>query len=203
MKEIGDIDIDVQSKMDRTKYGTRAIQYVEEKQTIKPHASGYYIDDVPVDPVTGMSTVHFKEMEALGFIKVDLITNTVYDGFSSKQEVLDNLNKEPDWSRLLDKDFVQKLPHLKDHMELLEALKPQSIEDLADVLALIRPGKIHLIDDYIDNKSKTRKRLYSRPKKGYYIKKSHAVAYAHMIVCVMNSKETKRLITWRKDKKRG
>ena len=204
MKEIGDIDIDVQGSLDRTKYGTRAIQYIDEKQLIKPHASGYYLDDVPVDPETEMSTLNYKEMEALGFIKVDLITNTVYDKFKTKEDVLENLNKEPEWDKLLDEDFVAKLPHLKDHVELLQELQPQSIEDLADVLALIRPGKLHLVDAYIENKERTRKKLYARPKKGYYIKKSHAVAYAHMIVCVMNSREkTKRLISWRKDKKKA
>lgn len=200
MKKIGDIDIDVKPHMDRGKYGTRAIQYIENDMTLKPHPSGWYIDDVPVDPETGMSTMHFKDMEEAGFIKVDLISNTSYDLFKSKKEVLDSLNKEPDWSLLLDEGFVAKLPHVKDHVDLLRDVQPQSIMELADTLALIRPGKMHLIEDYLEDRERVRKRLYARPKKGYYIKKSHAVAYAHMIVCVMNRKDAKRLLKWKKDK---
>jgi hypothetical protein len=202
MKKIGDIDVDVKSHMDRTPYGTRAIQYLDKEQRLKPHPSGWYIDDVPVDPETGMSTLHYKDMEEAGFIKVDLISNTAYDQFKSKKEVLENLNKEPDWDLLLDKGFIEKLPHLPGHIDILRDIRPRSIMELADTLALIRPGKIHLIEDYLEDREKVRKRLYARPRKGYYIKKSHAVAYAHMIVCVMNRKDSKRLLNWKNSKRK-
>jgi len=186
---IGDIDIDVKSSTNKDSFGVRAIIVDSKNKKIIPHPSGYYIDDnIPIDYITGMSTVGYKDMEDRGFFKVDLLTNTSYDNFNSKQEVLDALDTEPDWTLLSNKKFVSTLPHLATNFELLQLIQPHSIIELSDFLALIRPAKIKFIDDYIENKDRVRKNLYKKPKSGYYIKKSHAVAYAHMIVCVMNNK---------------
>ena len=141
-----------------------------------------------------MAAIDYEEAEKLGYIKVDLLTNTAYNRFKSKEEVLEALKREPDWDMLLNPKVVEKLPHLAKWGEILEELCPRSIEDLADVLALIRPGKNSLIHDYKKNKTKVRKILYSKPKKGMYFKKSHAIAYAAMIVCVMNKLDGERLL---------
>lgn len=181
-----DIDIDVSSNTNKDDFGTRSIIYNEKTETITTHPSGYYLTKVPVDKVTGTCSIDYKDMELKGYKKVDLLTNNSYDKFTSKQDVLDHLHKEVPWEKFLDPEFVRQLPHISNHFDLVERVKPRSIDDLADILALIRPGKAHLVEDYIKDKDKTRRNLYKRPKTGAYFKKSHSYSYAHMIACVAN-----------------
>ena len=190
-----DIDIDVNSLCDKSKYGIRGMIYNVETERVNPHPSCYYIEDVPLDLLTGNAAIDYEYAEEKGFKKIDLLTNTSYDVFKNKEEILQCVDMEPKWDLLLEEDFVKKLPHISKHFDLIEKTKPKSVEDLADVLALIRPGKIHLIDDYINNKDLIRKELYKRPKKGAYFKKAHAISYAVMIVCIMN-KKTNSLFGW-------
>lgn len=179
-----DVDIDVSGKsINKDDYGVRAFVYKNE--SIVAHPSGYYIDPVPVDPLTGLCAFDSDYGEEAGFQKIDLLSNSSYDLFSSKEEVLECMSRTPQWELLQDEKFVAKLPHIAKHADLLIQTQPHSISDLADVLALIRPGKIHLTDAYIANKKRTRAKLYKRSK-GHYFKKAHAYSYAVMIVCVMN-----------------
>lgn len=193
-----DIDIDVASHTKKDEFGTRAIIYVPEKKDIKPHPSGYYIKDgMPVDGKTGMAAMDYKDAEAAGFIKVDLLTNTSYNTFESKEEVLEAVFTEPDWELLLDSEFVKTLPQLANHTEVVEEVAPKSIMELADTLALIRPGKRHLLEKYIQDKEKVRPNIYRQPiNGGYYYKKSHAVATAHQIVAIMNKKDVRNLVVF-------
>lgn len=195
-KAIGDIDIDVASRTNKSDYGVRAIIYDGERHRVKPHPSGFYVDsNIPVDGETGMAAIEYKESEELGFSKIDLLTNTSYDSFKSKQEILDAL-KSPDWKLLQDRPFVERLPQLGKHFELLEMIVPTSIQELADCLALIRPDKKHLIEKYIKNKERVRPNLYRKGKGGYMFKKAHAIAYAHQIVCIMNKRDVMGLLVY-------
>lgn len=196
---VGDIDVDVKSHTDKSKYGIRAMIYDSEKKQIRPHPSGYYINDnIPVDKESELASLDFKDAEERGFQKIDLLTNSSYDMFESKEEILESLNKEPDWSLLKDEKFVKTLPHIANHFELVSIIEPTSIQELADTLALMRPGKQHLIDSYLENPDRTRPNLYRKPKKGFRFKKSHAIAYACMIVCIMNKKDHRGLLIWTK-----
>jgi len=195
-KSIGDIDIDVASRTNKSVYGVRAIIYDDDKHRIKPHPSGYYVDtNIPVDNETGMAAIEYKNSEELGFSKIDLLTATAYDSFKTKQEVLDAL-KNPDWKLLEDRSYVEKLPQVGKHFDLVEKIKPQSIQELADVLALIRPDKKHLIDNYIANRGRVRPNIYRKGKGGYMFKKAHAIAYAHQIVCLMNKRDVMGLLVY-------
>jgi DNA polymerase III alpha subunit len=63
-------------------------------------------------------------------------------------------------------------------------MKPQSIEQLAAVLAIIRPAKRHLLGKKWDT---VMKEVWLKPTDdSYYFKKAHAIAYAHAIVVHMN-----------------
>lgn len=182
-----DIDIDVASNTNKEQFGVRAL--VVKNDQLVPHPCGYYIQDegVPVDPHTGLCAVDYQTMEEKEFHKIDLLSNRVYDVFSSKEEVLEKMNQEPDWDKFLDEQYVQKLPHIKDHFDVVKEVQPRSIDGLADVVSLIRPGKIHLFEAYLENPEKTRKNLYREPpNKKPYFKKSHAYAYAYMIVAYLN-----------------
>lgn len=182
-----DVDIDVQSRTNRELFGIRAIVYNEEQEKILTHPSGVYIHrDVPVDCMTGHAAIDYSRGDELGFYKVDILTNTSYDVFSSKEELLHFAHMQPDWGLLHKSSVVESLPHISKHAELVREISPTSIQELADCLALIRPAKIHLIDEYKSDKERTRRKLYQRPRSGIYFKKSHAVSYAVMIVAVMN-----------------
>jgi hypothetical protein len=193
---IPDVDIDVFTSIERERYGIRAIIYDSDNQRITPHPCGVYFPDcgIPIDKETDMASLDYKQAEDIGFMKVDLLSNTVYDGFVNKQEVLDALHADVDWSRFREYDFVKSLPQLSEHVELVMDIKPESIDDLADILALIRPAKRQFIDDYKVNKDEVRKKLYIKTGKGIMFKKSHAYAYAAMLICFINKKGSQHLI---------
>jgi hypothetical protein len=63
-------------------------------------------------------------------------------------------------------------------------MKPQSIEQLAAVLAIIRPAKRYLIGK---DWATVNAEVWQKPSDDeYYFKKAHAVAYAAAIVVQMN-----------------
>ena len=94
------------------------------------------------------------------------------------------MKKEPLWDLLQEKDFVDQLFHVNGHAEILQKLKPQSIEQLAAVLAIIRPAKRYLLNsDWKDIMSQ----VWTKPvDDSYYFKKSHATSYAMAVVVHMN-----------------
>lgn len=192
-----DLDIDVKSTVDKSEYGTRGMVYNEDVEKVLPHPSAYYIEPVPIDPLTGNAAFDYQYGDEVGYLKVDLLTNTSYDAFHSKEEVINALNTHPDWTLLENEEFVKSLPHIGTNYDVVTHVKPRSIEELADVLALIRPGKRHLFDQYIENKSLVRKNLYKRSSNDkMFFKRSHAISYACMIVCVMNKKTNMSVFGW-------
>ena len=58
-----------------------------------------------------------------------------------------------------------------------------SIVELAMFLAVIRPGKRHLIGRPWKEVKLT---IWDRPLDGYYFKQSHSIAYAHLVAVHMN-----------------
>lgn len=182
-----DIDIDVAPHTKKEEYGIRAI--IVKDDVIQVHPSGYYMKDgMCIDPETGAATVDYKEADDRGFIKIDLLTNTSYENYESKKEQQDAITKEPNWLLFKDETIVSMLPHIANHFELISQLDIQSIPDLADALSLIRPAKRNMLTPYLTNKEATREQLYRKPiSKDYYFKKSHAFAYAIMIVGLLNT----------------
>ena len=66
----------------------------------------------------------------------------------------------------------------------MSKLKPKTIEQLAAVLAIIRPAKRNLM---YKEWHEIMKEVWIKPTDGsYFFKKSHAVAYAQAIVVQMN-----------------
>ena len=94
--------------------------------------------------------------------------------------------QEPAWDRLYDPEFCAQLIHINAHYDTLIKMPEavNSIPRMAMFLAVIRPAKRHLIGEKWANVAKT---VWDRPADdGYYFKKSHAVAYAHLVVVNMN-----------------
>ncbi len=121
-----DCDIDVNSKVDKNKYGVRAMVYNSDTEKVLAHPSGYYIEQVPVDELTGICSFDYEYGEEQGFMKIDLLTNSSYDSFLSKDEVLTAFEQDPDWTLLDDEDFVITLPHIGKHYDLIQPIKPQN-----------------------------------------------------------------------------
>jgi DNA polymerase III alpha subunit len=137
-----------------------------------------------VNPYTGWCNIDYQQAEEAGFFKVDLLNVSLYQRIKSKEELNRLANQEPLWDLLLDEDFVNLLFHLNGHVDTLKKTCPTSVEQLAAVLAMIRPAKRYLIGKPWTT---IMKEVWTKPENGeYYFKKSHATAYAVAIVAQMN-----------------
>ena len=157
---------------------------MHQGQKLLGHPCGYYLQAVPADPMTGLAAVPYDVAEKLGCFKLDFLHVKIYDYFSSREEIKELLKIEPDWGLLLHPSVVKQLFHLGKHAQLLSQVKPTSVIELADVLSLIRPQKAYLLKYYLQDREQTRPFLYAREPglEGYAFKKSHAIAYALVIV---------------------
>lgn len=185
MKFNSDIDIDFG---DRNKV-LDIIKHVPATQSLNPdikrHPTGIYVTEIPVNPYTGLSNIDYIEAEQRGYVKLDLLNVWVYKYVKDENHLIE-LMKEPDWSLLGNKEFVTKLIHIGNHYEAICAMPEpiDSIPRLAMFLSLIRPGKKHLRGL---RWSEIAKHIWITDKdSGYFFKKSHSCAYAHLVVVNMN-----------------
>jgi DNA polymerase III alpha subunit len=105
--------------------------------------------------------------------------------FESKDELRALLRRKPNWKLLENKEIVEKLFHLSKHFDIIDEIKPTSVLEIADILALIRPGKIKLLNKYIKDKKNIRTELYTKREKSD-LRKPHAIAYALLVVVQLN-----------------
>lgn len=180
--KLPDVDIDLADRFQLLELlpHIKAVQIIDGRR--KSHNSGVYLQKLPSD-LNNLASLDYKTAEARGYFKFDLLNNSAYKVFQDKQE-LDTLSeKEPDWQLLQDPAIVEQLPHVHDHLHILEKLKPQSVEQLAAVLAIIRPGKRYLLNS---DWATINKEVWIKVEDQYSFKKSHAMAYAVLIVAVLN-----------------
>jgi DNA polymerase III alpha subunit len=153
----------------------------------KKHNTGVYCHSIPYNPLTGLSTIDYKEAEDRGYFKIDFLNASVYNSIKSEKHIKDLLAVEPLWDLLEQKDFCDLIFHVNGYHNLVAELKPRSIEELAMFLALLRPGKKHLVSIVSEKGFQAVKdEIWVKTEDAYYFKKSHAVAYAHAIVVQMN-----------------
>lgn len=178
-----DVDFDTHPSFDPKKYFKNAVKAsrVRDGELI-PHPCGVYFQDIPKDPITGLSAIPYKDAEDVGYMKVDFLHLSILSYFESKREIRALINIEPDWSLLEEEDIVQKLFHIGKHYDLIIKVRPKSIIELSDCLALMRPGKKHLLGKYLKDRVQTRKILYQKTEGGYVFRHSHSIAYALNIV---------------------
>ena len=175
-----DIDIDF---ADRTK-ALNVFKHVTASIGEKKHNTGIYVTNIPNNPLTGLSTIEYKEAEDRGYFKIDFLNVSVYEGVRNREHLLLLMNQEPLWDLLEQDDFVNLLFHVNGHGTILREMKPKTVEQLAAVLAMIRPAKRHLIGQDWDT---VMKEVWVKPDNAeYYFKKAHAVAYAQVVVVQMN-----------------
>ena len=134
--------------------------------------------------MSGYSSIDYKRAEDRGYFKIDCLNVNIYKAVESEEELVRLMIEEPDWTMLKDKIIVDQLFHLNGHYDIVSKLEPKNIEQLAAVLAIIRPAKRNLMYKYW---KEILKEVWIKPKDGsYFFKKSHAVAYAQAIVVQMN-----------------
>ena len=180
--KLPDVDIDLRTDFNPRKLFPWTKASLVKNGDLHPHPCGIYPQTVPVDPVTGLSAIPYEQAEEEGYIKIDFLHLSVYDHFKSREEIEQLLEIEPDWGLLTIPSEQKKLFQLSNHGDILSAVKPKNIEELADVLALIRPGKKQLVKLYNSQREATRRALYAKDENGYSFKKSHAIAYAMVII---------------------
>lgn len=177
-----DVDIDMQTSFNPASIFAWTRASLVKNGELSPHPCGVYPQRIPVDGVTKLAAIPYEEAELLNYTKLDFLHNRMYDYFTSREEIDALLDVEPDWGLLLVPSEQKKLFQLSNHGEILTTVKPKSIEELADVLALIRPGKKQYAKLYVKDKAAVRRMLYAKDENGYSFKKAHAVAYAMVIV---------------------
>ncbi len=179
-----DIDLDLKTDFDPLKIFDEAVRasMVKNNDLIK-HNVGVYFQSIPVDKLTGLAAIPYKQAEEVGYFKVDFLHLSLLDVFNSKEEIRELLKLEPDWSLLMRPDVVSNLFQISKQYDLVSKLAPKSVQELADCIALMRPGKRHLVDAYIKDKTLVREELYRKPDDDkYYFKRGHAISYALNIV---------------------
>lgn len=154
---------------------------------IKKHNTGIYVQEIPTYPLTGSSSIDYKEAEERGFFKLDFLNVSAYKGIKSKDHIKKLLDIKPQWELLHEKDICDQLVHVNGYHQLLKKLNPTSIIELAMVLALIRPGKKHLISKCVDQGfDSIKNEIWEKTEDNYSFKKSHAVSYAHLVIMQLN-----------------
>ena len=179
-----DVDIDFFDRDGVLKLFKHSPASIIKDDKIEKHKTGVYFHAVPTNPIDGQATLDHKKAEDRGYFKIDCLNVNIYKNVKSEQELVELMIQEPDWDMLKDVKTVETLFHLNGHFNIVSKLQPKTIEQLAAVLAIIRPAKRGLM--YKDWKD-IMEEVWTKPADGsYFFKKSHAIAYAQAIVVQMN-----------------
>jgi DNA polymerase III alpha subunit len=158
-----------------------------ENGEYKKHNTGVYLNDIPVDPVSNFASIDYVSAEQRGYFKIDFLNVSIYKDIASEQDIERLLSVEPLWDLLEQEDFCDLIFHVNGYHNLIRLLKPRSIDELSMFLAILRPGKKHLISQCEEKGwDSVKDEIWEKTDGEYSFKKSHAVAYAHAIVVQMN-----------------
>lgn len=181
MKYDFDVDIDLADRSEILNILDHTPASILKDGKYTKHNTGVYLQNIPVMPLEGYSSIDHKRAETEGWFKVDFLNNSIYKDIRNEDHLDTLLNREPLWELLQHEEVVTQLFHVGNYSELLKEYKPNTIEQLAMILAIIRPAKRHLQGKPWSEVSDT---VWERPLDGtYYFKKSHAISYA-MVICV-------------------
>lgn len=179
-----DIDIDFADRKLALDLFEHTVAMRKDGDVSKAHNTGVYATSIPTDARTNLSTIDYKTAEERGYFKIDFLNVGIYNGVRDEAHLIELMNHEPLWDLLEDSSFSELLFHVNGHSDILQTMKPTSIEQLAAVLAMIRPAKRHLVGKSWDQ---VLEEVWQRPENDdYFFKKAHAVAYAQAVVVQMN-----------------
>ena len=179
-----DIDIDFVDRDHALKLFKHTVASRNDNGRLVKHNTGVYLHEVPVDALSSLCSVPYEQAEEQEFFKIDFLNVGLYNGVRNEEHLKQLMETEPLWDLLLQDDFNNLLFHVNGHGSILREMQPTSIEQLAAVLAMIRPAKRQLIGK---DWTTVMKEVWTKPETNdYYFKKSHATAYAAAIVVQMN-----------------
>lgn len=186
MKFQSDIDIDFADRTDILKLIKHTPASILRDGKLVAHNTGAYVTDIPVDPFTGLASLDYERAEARGYLKLDFLNVNLYKNVRDEEHLLELMNTPPDWQRFnTDPVFFEQLIHVNNHWAVLKKMPEpvDTIPRLAMLLAVIRPAKRHLIGETWKTVGES---IWEKTEEGYQFKRSHAVAYAHLVVVNMN-----------------
>lgn len=179
-----DVDIDFADREQALKLLDHVPAMQRDGKKERKHNTGVYFHHVPINPFTGFCTLDYKQAQEQDWFKIDLLNVGIYANFKSNEEIDQLLAQEPVWELLEHKEVIEQLFHIHNHADTVIRMKPSSVEQLAMVLAVIRPGKKHLVGrswDIIANE------VWTKTDDVYSFKRSHAIGYAMAIVLQLNA----------------
>jgi hypothetical protein len=148
------------------------------------HNTGVYFQNIPRDPTTNISTVDHRIANNYGYFKIDFLNVNLYEDVRDEAHLRALLDKEPPWDFFEYEEITEQLFHLKGYSYLLRKYKPQSVEDLAMILAIIRPSKAYLQShDWEDIR---REVWIKSDEESYGYKKAHGISYSLAIIVNLN-----------------
>jgi len=184
MKIDFDVDIDMANRDDFLKLVNITPASIEKDGKFTKHNTGVYFQNIPKFPLEGYSTIDHKQAEQEGWFKVDFLNNHVYKDVIDEQHLDKLVNTEPMWKLFEHEEIVNQLFHIGNHFDIVKQHPPKSIDQLAMILAMIRPGKRHLVGKaWKDIESD----VWVKPNdNSYFFKKSHSYGYALAIIVQLN-----------------
>jgi len=184
MKIDFDVDIDMANRDDFLKLVNITPASIEKDGKFTKHNTGVYFQNIPKFPLEGYSTIDHKQAEQEGWFKVDFLNNHVYKDVIDEQHLDKLVNTEPMWELFEHEEIVNQLFHIGNHFDIVKQHPPKSIDQLAMILAMIRPGKRHLVGKaWKDIESD----VWVKPNdNSYFFKKSHSYGYALAIIVQLN-----------------
>lgn len=180
-----DIDLDVFDR-DTILQGLQCVngRIVRSENKFEKHPSGVYFQNIPRNPTTNIAAIDYKVANTYGYFKIDFLNVNMYEGVKSEKHLIALMNTEPQWDLFQYKEITDELFHLNGHSGLLQKYKPTSVEDLAMILAIIRPSKAHLQKEDWDT---IRKQVWVKdPGDAYQFKRAHGIAYSLAIIVNLN-----------------
>lgn len=180
----GDIDIDFASRDAALLHLVHTPASILKNGQLTKHNTGVYFTEIPSNEHK-LSTLDYITAEQRGYFKIDFLNVHVYEKVKSEEHLIQLMNIEPPWKKLLQRDFCEQLIHIGNHYTTLCNLPEpiDSIITLAMFLALIRPGKKHLIGKKWNEIEKT---IWNKTDDGYFFHKAHAIGYSHLVAIHMN-----------------
>jgi hypothetical protein len=179
-----DIDIDFVDRDQALKLFKHIKASRVDNEQLTKHNTGVYLHEVPVNAVEDLCSVPYEAAEERNYFKIDFLNVGIYKGVTNEEHLVTLMNQEPLWDLLLDDNFNTLLFHVNGHGGILREMKPTTVEQLAAILAMIRPAKRHLIGK---DWQTVMREVWTKPEGDeYFFKKSHATAYAVAIVVQMN-----------------
>jgi len=184
MKFQADIDIDFGDRDKALEHIKHIPASIYRNDEFVPHNTGVYVNNIPQHPITKLASIDHKEAEQRGYVKLDFLNVSVYQQIHSEEELDVLMSIEPPWEKLQDPEFVKNIIHIGNHYDIVKTLKPKTIDEMAAVLAIIRPSKRYLLNK---DWATINQEVWTKPTDGnYYFKKSHATSYAYLVVVHMN-----------------